>query len=719
MQYRNPALHSTPLLEPLPEGHKNTADISVMPEQDGQLAADYRDIKQRFSASPQIKVRAVKGDPPDVYEIDYFLKGLHQEGDGPVIKAELHTVRIDLPYGYPMIPPTCHAVSPIFHPDFAPNNICLGGFWEKTPSLPDLIIHIGRLIAFQLYSREDVYNPKALAWVQANGNLLPLDTTDFSPLAFHAMPREQTVRQGRQEEDHAPRGLAGAPEESFITQMDEPIDDLLNYELPTAEAPRLGQGMRFVVITVISVVLATAAGGFYMWGLWHYDGAIQQWITVGPLLEQGKYQEADQQLQTILARLDKVRLVNKADKLQLLEQINKVRSTEQFRRGLLGYVLFNGHYYSKPEMESFHDIKKRLAKGDAFGSGGRWREAVKEYESASHQTLLLGQWAPVSEDLMRKTLHHARLHEMITVAKQSMAEKDWGAAETQLQKTLRMQAGFRDDLDPRQAEEIETSLRATMAELQKNMGEEAFASGIKQGDQFFAQKQWSQAAASYDGALLVAARSGGEIARRAEKIKPQWRFASFQVSYEQGVAALQSGNWHEAIGHLERSEKLRSKMVATGTEVTVDEKMIRRQILQARISRAEDAAADYLKKKKYGQANKALAEIVAVVGQSGLAAESEFAVAKTAAAKRIANNAALLEIEEQQLYLEKNYKEIFIKYFPSVTNSDLVYPKISFDKRDDSFLYFIMQCRAVRNRQQSMLELDYRYNRTTGRWEGQ
>ncbi len=720
-----------------------------MTEQNGQLAADHRDIQQRFSASPHIEVRGSQGNPPHAYEIKYRLKGLHKDADGRVDVVEVHTVWIDLPYGYPIFPPVCKAVSPIFHPDFGPETIFTSDFWKNTPSLPELIIHIGRLIAFQLYSHEDVGNSEALEWIRANGDQLPLDKADLASSDSIMVPVEEKHGPDHQEEDREPLGLEDAPEVSPGAAKDatgrlpaeavKPAEDVkpaevvkpaeavkpakvvkppksVKADLPKSETSRRGLGLRIVVATLIVVALVAGVGSFYMRNLWLYEGAVQQWTTVDPLIKQGKFKEADRQLEDIWARLDKVRLVRKDEKLHLLGQINKLRSTESFRQGLLGSVLFKGHYYSTEEIASYHDLENRLAKAEALASAGRWQEAVEEYMAASQKTILLGERAPVSKDLVRQALNYARLQEQIAIGNRLKAGKEWSAAETQFKMALHLLAEIREDLDPLKAKEFEASLGSTVADLQKYILEEAFAAAIDRGERFFAKKQWSKAIAGYENALRIAGRAGGELAAQAKKFELYLEIARFNIMYEKGTAELKAGNWHESIQQLEMSEKLRRKIAATGAAVEVGEEMIQRKILVARISREKNAVSLYVGKKEYAHANEALAAIVSLIDRSELAGDREFAMAKTAAANQITENIFLMEIEELKVYLVKNYQEIFIKYFPSSASADLSNPAISFVEQDGSFLYFSMQCKAKRKRLHSTLELAYKFNRETGKW---
>ena len=141
-----------------------------------QLAAILQEIKDNFAGHQQIQVTPIAGDPPDQYLVTYHLQGLCREVGGEVHQCTDHVITITLPFGFPHFPPNCKPESPVFHPDFDQAAICLGEFWENNPSLPELIIHLGRMLCGEIYSRNNTFNEEAAAWYKDNQDQLPLDT---------------------------------------------------------------------------------------------------------------------------------------------------------------------------------------------------------------------------------------------------------------------------------------------------------------------------------------------------------------------------------------------------------------------------------------------------------------------------------------------------------------------------------------------------------------
>jgi ubiquitin-protein ligase len=161
-----------------------------------QLAAIFQEIKTSFSQHQQIQITPIAGSPPDKYRVIYNLQGLSAKTGNEVESRREHIITITLPFGFPHFPPNCKPESPVFHPDFDQAAICIGDFWEENPSLPGLIIHIGRMLCGEIFSTENAFNEDAAVWYQENQNKLPMDTIHTSSTSHSHLvsPGEQTVQ---------------------------------------------------------------------------------------------------------------------------------------------------------------------------------------------------------------------------------------------------------------------------------------------------------------------------------------------------------------------------------------------------------------------------------------------------------------------------------------------------------------------------------------------
>jgi ubiquitin-protein ligase len=142
-----------------------------------QLAEVYRNITEQFINHPLIRIEAVKGDPPEQYEITYKIPCAVKAPDGRVVQQSGNTIIITIPFGFPHFPPTCKPKGQIFHPDFDSAAICLGDFWQNHRDLGDLIRHIGAMLSGEIYSTENTFNEEAARWYREHKDQLPFTVT--------------------------------------------------------------------------------------------------------------------------------------------------------------------------------------------------------------------------------------------------------------------------------------------------------------------------------------------------------------------------------------------------------------------------------------------------------------------------------------------------------------------------------------------------------------
>lgn len=146
-----------------------------------RLKLDYESLKQRFTDWPVIRIVGTAGMPPEIYRFQYSLKGLHVAPDGSIVERSEHVLEVNLTLGYPRRAPQCRMLTPVFHPNFDDASVCIGDFWAASESLDDLIIRIGRMIAYQEYNTKSPLNGLAAKWAAQNTQLLPVDAQPVAP----------------------------------------------------------------------------------------------------------------------------------------------------------------------------------------------------------------------------------------------------------------------------------------------------------------------------------------------------------------------------------------------------------------------------------------------------------------------------------------------------------------------------------------------------------
>ena len=168
-----------------------------------RLESDHERISTRFEGWPLIQVELADGQPPDMYRIWYNVKGLFTAADGRILEREEHVLEIRLGLEYPRRAPQLRLLTPLFHPNFNNTDVCAQDIYAASEGLDDLIIRIGRMIAYQEYNTKSPLNGIAARWAAENSHRLPVDGREIAPLAPDARvsPPPLTINPAESEDD--------------------------------------------------------------------------------------------------------------------------------------------------------------------------------------------------------------------------------------------------------------------------------------------------------------------------------------------------------------------------------------------------------------------------------------------------------------------------------------------------------------------------------------
>lgn len=146
-----------------------------------RLKLDHESLTKRFSNWPLIRMVGTAGMPPELYRFQYLIRGLYVAPDGAILERNDHLMEVNLSMGYPRRAPQCRMLTPVFHPNFDDSSVCIGDFWAASEGLDDLIIRIGRMIAYQEYNTKSPLNGLAAKWAAQHSHLLPVDSRPIAP----------------------------------------------------------------------------------------------------------------------------------------------------------------------------------------------------------------------------------------------------------------------------------------------------------------------------------------------------------------------------------------------------------------------------------------------------------------------------------------------------------------------------------------------------------
>ena len=146
-----------------------------------RLIFDQQVLTRLLADWPMIQISGTAGIPPEIYRFTYHIMGLYVAASGEIMERDMHVLEVNLSLGYPRRAPQCRMLTPVFHPNFDDSTVCTGDFWAAAEGLDDLVIRIGRMIAYQEYNTKSPLNGLAAKWAAQNAHLLPIDSRAIAP----------------------------------------------------------------------------------------------------------------------------------------------------------------------------------------------------------------------------------------------------------------------------------------------------------------------------------------------------------------------------------------------------------------------------------------------------------------------------------------------------------------------------------------------------------
>jgi ubiquitin-protein ligase/phage FluMu protein Com len=158
-----------------------TSSVKKLSPRQRRLNSDLEAVTKGLLKSRYIKVVRMEGSPPEVYYVEYNVRGIESACGEQIKYRDQHLLKVQLTSGYPREQPKCQLLTPIFHPNFEPAVICIGDHWTAQERLIDLIIRIGEMIAYQSYNIKSPLDGEAAMWADQHEHLLPISKTDLMP----------------------------------------------------------------------------------------------------------------------------------------------------------------------------------------------------------------------------------------------------------------------------------------------------------------------------------------------------------------------------------------------------------------------------------------------------------------------------------------------------------------------------------------------------------
>lgn len=130
-----------------------------------RLEDELRTMTQLAGDDPRFYFRA-SGLPPSAYYCSWQVPGLERLASGAVERRNAHQFAIVLGSDFPFEPPSILWQTPIFHPNFQGERVCLGTIWYGGLTIADLCVSLRRLVMLEDFNVFDPLDRAAAAWLR-------------------------------------------------------------------------------------------------------------------------------------------------------------------------------------------------------------------------------------------------------------------------------------------------------------------------------------------------------------------------------------------------------------------------------------------------------------------------------------------------------------------------------------------------------------------------
>ncbi len=686
------------------------------------LETVFQTVTEYFADLPDITVTPGEGTPPELYTVTYNRAGICKEADGEVYTCSTHTLSITLPFGFPQFPPECQPESPTFHPDFEPSAIFIDDAWEADQSVVKLILHLGRMISGEIYSTTDAVNKEAAEWYTENSSRLPFkenspDQTTFT--GSDAEPEESssyTVDFQDDEEFEQSFSLESGsqPEDSGIDpdflrlmakqrRFNKVQEELKRYDDPFDGRTALEEETQSAL-----------------------NKATVLFQEANDLEYQGKHRETLEKLSAIEKLVIDTPLIKKSK--QRVEQALELL----------------GDWVIEKQNDQTAATKSNPEESDVTDPASSPRAFIEDSGSTekSNFPLLFGGCAIalcavliVSYFYFDSTLKKGE--NRYSECQRLLNAHNFKGAEQKCEEALELIANIyvvRQDDKRRLTLEIRSLLDSP--KLQHGLVGETLLNGnyvtqterklilefretMEQGASFFDDERWQEAGRSYGQALALTKTINLTAPDTLASLHEKIIRTKIYLSIEKGKEAFAASQWNAAISHYEKAKKLLTKNSTRlkGINITQTHEKLNRIMLQATIIRNRQAVEKYLLAEQYDLALNRLLSIEQSITASQFAAEPRFQTIRQEILSQIDDTEQKHFIANKAKYLADNYKDLFLKYYPSAIRSKLSKPRVEYLRNKGDKLLFRIQCTETTGGRPLRLQIDYLYSPANGSWQ--
>lgn len=484
--------------------------------------------------------------------------------------------------------------------------------------------------------------------------------------------------------------------------LDKPIKkNKFSFTLPTFTKKLPGFSFKSISLVLVLTAICFSGVLFYIKDKNNISQANIYWKQAQEFDKQNRYSEAKKSAEEALSLLSSI-LFLQSEKNNLQEVINKLLSSKTFIENLKGRVLHNGEYISIELASILTQFDTLVQNAEKTYEQGKHEEALKKYQEAHNFALKNNLKAKAV--LTGQKVNFINLENTLADARLSAQNKEWdNAAETYI-RALELARSLSD--------------KKNETEITKQIAASKFRNELNQSKEAFAESQWLQTLEILSRAeqLLQDDPTAVSKAERIQLEHLRHNSELYQILNIAGTAYRQR-NWPLAIKEYENGlELLENYKESFGEFQSSNSAKIKKTLLMVRVSAKLSEAAKAYEKKDLQSALLNYEVLTTMLRSSEFGDSQEFQNILQNTEAQIAGVKEELDIQNKTDWLTENFKNIFMEYYPSTSSSELLSPKVTFIKKDETIFLFKLSCVERKQGRSFRLELDYQYSPKKDSW---
>lgn len=452
------------------------------------------------------------------------------------------------------------------------------------------------------------------------------------------------------------------------------------------------------VIVLFLIVSAAVGAIVYMGDKDILSQSIKDIEKVNQLVKKRQFFDAQAEAETILRSLTKITILNSgAD--DIAARVNTLLASEEFIQGLQGKILHNGEFVSIDKAEKLKALEAITSQAVLLIQQGRITKALSYYQNAlayaNRHDLIL------QANQLQQTIHNLNFTATMLQAEEAERAKEWSSAAETYRRALELS---RDISDPAEAAKISKLLTAA-----------TFRHGIDQSKQKFTAQQWQETITTLEQVQSL-------IEQNPAAVKPQERrelnklllHSRLHQILTHAREAYEKRDWQQANSYYSNALKfIETHQNNLGKDIEESAVKISRTMLMIKISMENEFAELAEQKNDHNATGKHYNNILKLIKSSRFKEEDKLVAINENIQKRRIAIQKKISLENRISWLKNNFEKIFNKHYPAFAGSKLANPKAEFTKAVGTKEVFTLSCSEGRS---SRLELQYAYDRQTGKW---